>query len=292
MKTSSQKNSFLKAIIGGLGFFIAASFLVSGVYLSFYLKSTEFMGLETANLSSQFARIAHQFRPLKNQKFTPSVAEATRTIAKTETRKVKKASFVPPKTVDPQLPQSIVQNDLQMDLLEFFNGKKYKKLLTKTHASGSLYAYDGMIDSLEVQLPGGEEIRISYAELTGNTFQYTTDDGGKYGGVMYETEKNMFIITLNDGPHAGSRMKFQVNDGENERREYDDENLRLANGDIKLETEDSDDIFLDTPGPSDNAARGVAQQPDEVYYEEEEFQGDFSETSQNSRGEYGPGVNL
>lgn len=233
------------------------------------------MAFERVNLAEQFARISDRFFPIRKRSISSEEKVKTSkkaTVADTASSKQAQKQptpIRPPKSVDPNEPMSIIQDDLNMEVVEFFNGKKYKKLLNSKQISGSLYAYEGMIDSLVVDLPKGERIDISYAEIHGNSFQYQGVDGGDYNGIIYETEKNTYIVTLNDGPHAGSRIKFKVNDGDDRyRMPYPDE--YMADQNIQ------EDPYLNDERRPDRSVAQDRNDEDFELREEERFHDNFA----------------
>src|SRR5690606_9033321 len=71
----------------------------------------------------------------------------------------------------------------------------------------SLNANDGVIESLNVLLPEGQEMYVSFAELNGNVFQY--DFAGEiYSGMRYQVDQNSYMVTLTNGPLEGTRLRF------------------------------------------------------------------------------------
>ena len=119
-------------------------------------------------------------------------------ISKTLAKKVQKVN----KKSEP-----VISTSLDLKLVELFNVKKYKKPLTSNQFTGELYTANGIIETLSVQLPDNEEIDISFAQMTGNVFNYEFD-GTSLSGMMYEVSKGTYMVTLTNGPFSGTRMKF------------------------------------------------------------------------------------
>ncbi len=112
-----------------------------------------------------------------------------------------------PEVSAPQEAVAAVQEELSLSLTEVVNPKKWEQGLQNTQFSGSLTTNNGTIESLEVSLPNGEGVSVSFSEMNGNVFQY--DLGGEiYTGMMYQVDRNAFMITLTNGPLEGTRMKF------------------------------------------------------------------------------------
>jgi hypothetical protein len=100
-----------------------------------------------------------------------------------------------------------VQEELSLSLTEVVNPKKWEQGLQNTQFSGSLTTNNGTIETLEVSLPNGEGVSVSFSEMSGNVFQYDLN-GEIYTGMMYQVDRNAFMITLTNGPLEGTRMKF------------------------------------------------------------------------------------
>ncbi len=100
-----------------------------------------------------------------------------------------------------------IKEDLNLELKEVFNAKKYAQTLSAEQFSGSLTAQDGVIESLSVSLPNNESVSVVFSEMTGNVFEYEVD-GQVLSGMMYQMDKNSYIVTLTNGPFEGTRLKF------------------------------------------------------------------------------------
>lgn len=132
----------------------------------------------------------------------PKTAKVQREVVQ-EVRTVQAA----PEAPAPEVAVAAVQEDLTLSLTEVVNPKKWEQGLKESQFSGSLTTNNGTIESLEVALPNGEGVSVSFSEMSGNVFQY--DLGGEiYTGMMYQVDRNAFMITLTNGPLEGTRMKF------------------------------------------------------------------------------------
>lgn len=100
-----------------------------------------------------------------------------------------------------------ISEDMNLNVVEIFNAKKFPQPLKSGEFSGSLSTKEGILENLDVKLPNGESIQISGAEMSGNVFEYD-QDGSVYSGMIYEITKNSFMVTLTNGPFEGTRMKF------------------------------------------------------------------------------------
>lgn len=107
----------------------------------------------------------------------------------------------------PQEAVAAVQEELSLSLVEVVNPKKWEQGLQNTQFSGNLTTNNGTIESLEVSLPNGEGVSVSFSEMSGNVFQYDLN-GEIYTGMMYQVDRSAFMITLTNGPLEGTRMKF------------------------------------------------------------------------------------
>lgn len=117
---------------------------------------------------------------------------------------VSEAQYVPQ---DQGTPPSAIAEDLSLGLVEVINPKLWAKGLPSSDFNGDLQTSNGTIESLSVNLPGREEISISFAEMNGNVFSY--DYAGEiYSGMLYQVDPKSFMVTLTNGPLEGTRMRF------------------------------------------------------------------------------------
>src|SRR3989338_1000429 len=80
------------------------------------------------------------------------------------------------------IPQAAVQEELTLSLVEVINPKKWQQGLANTQFNGSLSTNNGVIEDLNVALPNGEGVSVSFSEMTGNVFEYDFD-GELYSGM-------------------------------------------------------------------------------------------------------------
>jgi hypothetical protein len=107
----------------------------------------------------------------------------------------------------PVVTQAAVQDDLSLTLTEVINPKKWQQGLSASQFNGSLSTNNGVIETLNVSLPNGEGLSVSFSEMTGNVFEY--DFGGElYSGMMYQVDQHAYMVTLTNGPLEGTRLKF------------------------------------------------------------------------------------
>jgi RNA recognition motif-containing protein len=102
----------------------------------------------------------------------------------------------------------VLQGALELKLAEVINPKKWQQPLNPAQFSGSVVANDGIIESLNVSLPGMDSVTVSFTEMAGNVFEY--DYAGEvYSGLMYQVDQSSYMVTLTNGPLEGTRMRFQ-----------------------------------------------------------------------------------
>lgn len=113
---------------------------------------------------------------------------------------------------EPAAPQeapavAAVQDELDLSLTQVINPKKWQQGLTNNQFSGNLSTSGGVIEALNVSLPNGEGVSISFSEMTGNVFEYDFE-GELYSGMMYQESPTTYVVTLTNGPLEGTRLTF------------------------------------------------------------------------------------
>ena len=106
-----------------------------------------------------------------------------------------------------EITSAAVQENLQLNLVEVMNPKKYKDNLSPDKFTGSLETNNGVIESLSVSLPNGEGLSVSFSEMSGNVFEYDMN-GELYSAMMYQVDTTSYMVTLTNGPMEGTRLKF------------------------------------------------------------------------------------
>ncbi|MAZ49272.1 MAG: hypothetical protein CME65_11980 [Halobacteriovoraceae bacterium] len=107
-------------------------------------------------------------------------------------------------------PEPAVAGDLDLELTGGIVNKKVLK--NKLDYSGSAKVVDGVIEEINVSLPGGREFTINTRErMVGNVFQYEdTRTRELRSGLFYEVKKGSYMITLTDDTqYGGIRLEFQ-----------------------------------------------------------------------------------
>lgn len=110
-------------------------------------------------------------------------------------------------TVNTPAPEAFIQETLELKLAEVANPRTWKEPLKTSQFNGSITTNNGVIESLNVSLPGFENISVSFAELAGNVFEYEYQ-GQVYSGLMYQVDSSSFMVTLTHGPLEGTRLRF------------------------------------------------------------------------------------
>ncbi len=110
---------------------------------------------------------------------------------------------VPPQ----EAPAAAVTEELNLNLVEVINPKKWQNGLPNDQFSGSLTTSNGSIDTLNVTLPNSEGVTVSFSEMNGNVFEYDID-GEVYSGMLYQVDQTAYMVTLTNGPLEGTRLRF------------------------------------------------------------------------------------
>lgn len=105
------------------------------------------------------------------------------------------------------IPAPAVEETLTLSLVEVINQTKWQNGLSDTQFSGSLEANNGVIEELNVALPNGEGVSVSFSEMTGNVFQYDLN-GELQTGMLYQVDRHAYMVTLTSGPLEGTRLRF------------------------------------------------------------------------------------
>ena len=190
---------------------------------------TLFMGIGTYNavvINSQSSLIGSDIRLVKRLDELHGVNDPTRLVAasvkwqklnpqqvfaQTVVQEVKFAQAAPEAQVEAApaetTPVAAVQEDLNLNLVEVVNPKKWQQGLVAAQFNGTLSTNKGTIESLSVTLPGGEGLSISFSEMNGNVFEYDMN-GEIYAGMMYQVDQTAYMVSLTNGPLEGTRLRF------------------------------------------------------------------------------------
>lgn len=134
----------------------------------------------------------------------------------------------PQKSISTEVSESASENpqdaavleELNLSLVEVINPKKWQNGLNNSQFNGSLLTNNGVIEGLNVSLPNGEGLSVSFSELTGNVFEYDID-GELFSGMMYQVDQSAYMVTLTNGPLEGTRLRFSAVQSEQEQVQND-----------------------------------------------------------------------
>jgi hypothetical protein len=104
---------------------------------------------------------------------------------------------------------SHVSEDLNLLLVEVINPDKFKNGLASSDFAGTLTTNGPQIETLEISLPQGLAVSISYAEIQGNVFEYEMN-GEVLSGMLYQVDQHAYMVSFTAGELAGTRLRFQV----------------------------------------------------------------------------------
>lgn len=202
--------------------YVAAMVLtIAGIYNSVMINSES--SLSQASFVKRLDEVTGEVKPGRK------VASSWTKIEKKEVSSVQ-VSEVARGEVAPALPKEAVlgavaelQGELELNLIEVINPKKWKNGIPSSEFTGSLSSNNGVIKSLNVSLPNGETIVISQSEINGNVFEYELADE-KLSGIMYQVDQRSFMVNLSNGPFEGTRLNFSMGNSE-EQMERDQEAL-------------------------------------------------------------------
>lgn len=148
--------------------------------------------------------------------------------------------------------EAAIQNELSLKLVEVLHPTKWKNGLAQTEFFGSIEAKDGVIENLNIALPNGEGIALSFAEMKGNVFEYELN-GEIYSGLMYQVDQAAFMVTLSNGPLEGTRLRFLGRTEQDASSELSFEEPKFVAGDFgnaaPIENEVSQEVAANTQEP-------------------------------------------
>lgn len=113
-----------------------------------------------------------------------------------------------PEVIEELIPNAAIQEELSLSLVEVINPKKFPTPLTSAQFSGSLSTNNGVIEDLNISLPNDEGIAFPHAKMVGNVFEYDDQSGDRNSGMMYQIDQNSYMVTITNGPHEGTRLRF------------------------------------------------------------------------------------
>lgn len=165
---------------------------------------TDEMKLASNKNSYTFKKSSPAQKPLKIKKSVNSSAK----IRRVEQKEIERVAYI--------------QEDLSLDLIEYYNPNKFSTILKPgdgtSAVNGVLEVANGVIEKIDVTLPSGESLFVEYGEMKENRFTYSLD-GQPLRGIIYKIDAVTYMVSLDEGDHAGTRMKFK--DNRDLDREYD-----------------------------------------------------------------------
>lgn len=190
-----------------LSYFAVTALVVSGVYNSVMVSSGDFSSKNNIRFVKRLDEVygvVKVGRKLANigkwQKIEPIIAKEE--ILEKATNKIVSAPEVQNEVVE-----AAIQDELELEVLEVFNAKKYHTKLDMSQFDGHLSTRDGRIESLKIDLPKGESLDIFYSNMVGNVFEFK-QDGQVVSGMMYQIDEESYMVTITSGEHEGLRVKF------------------------------------------------------------------------------------
>ncbi len=190
-----------------------AAVVISGTYNSVMVNSDSFMNEQdiryvkrldevygVVKAGRQYASVKPEWVKLSNKQVT----EVAKALAPSP---APKAVVAQAQVSAPVETAAAVQEELDLNLVEVSNPKKYQGNVPSSMFSGNLVTADGRIEALSVSLPNGEGLSINTSEMVGNVFEYDLD-GETLSGMIYQVDQTTYMVTLTNVTFEGTRMKF------------------------------------------------------------------------------------
>lgn len=105
--------------------------------------------------------------------------------------------------------EAAIKDELNLELIEVSNPKKWKAGLAKSEFEGYLTTADGVINSFSLTLPTGESVNNEFVEMNGNVFHYDLD-GQVYNAMIFQADQHTYMVSFSDGPLEGTRLRFST----------------------------------------------------------------------------------
>jgi len=198
-----NKNKIISFVAAGL-------FVLTGTYNAVVINSESLISSNDVKFVKRLDEVygvtvaGREAASVNWQKLSPSVTPKKTIIEKSAIAKVESDSSAAPVDL---IPAAAVQEELSLSLVEVINPTKWKNGLTAGQFYGSLSTNQGVIEDLNISLPNGEGVAVSFSEMTGNVFEYDLN-GELYSGMMYQVDQNAYMVTLTNGPLEGTRLRF------------------------------------------------------------------------------------
>jgi hypothetical protein len=193
------KNNKKKVALATLGFFV-----LMGIYNSVVINSESHLSNSDAKLVKRLDEVYGVVVNGRKVAGTPSWKK----LNTPDQIIVQKENVSTPQVIQPEvISTAAVKEELSLSLIEVINEKKWKDGLATNQFNGSLITNNGVIESLQVNLPQNQAVNVQFSEMTGNTFEYDLN-GEIFTGLMYQVDSNAYMITLTSGPLEGTRLRF------------------------------------------------------------------------------------
>jgi hypothetical protein len=262
-----------------LFFAVLATFVVTGTYNALVINAESSMAADNVKFVKRLDEMYGVLEPgrqiaasLKWQKIPRPQAQQLKKTPKISTSRLpKKVSEAPSEVA--HVTEAAVQETLNLGLAEVVNPKKWPQGLKQSQFSGSLATNSGIIESLNVDLPNGESLSVSFSDMKGNVFEYDFE-GELYSGMMYQVDQHSYMVTLSTGPLEGTRLKFnslpseQMENWEGQRQE-----LSSPSNDVAI-----NDVAINDVAINDEVAQqqGMQESGQQVSYQFEQNQTEVS----------------
>lgn len=219
----------------------------------------------------QWQKLAPTPVAMKNLRQIPVVQEVRTVVSSSQT------------VAEPSAPAAAVTEELNLNLVEVINPKKWQNGLPLDQFSGSLSTSNGTIDSLNVALPNGEGVTVSFSEMNGNVFEYDLE-GEVYSGMLYQVDKSSYMVTLTNGPLEGTRLRFIGEPSQEQLQESQNQLLgntemdNFGNPGEVAQAEEAQPVNFEAPQPVDPQMdpnfQAMGQDPDAQFQQQglENFQ--------------------
>lgn len=194
----------------------ATALIISGTYNSVMVNSDSFMNDQDVRFVKRLDEVygvvkvgrqvanASKWVKLSNRQVT-EVAKNILPRPMPQFAQVAKAAPAQAAEVAPT--PAAIQEELDLQLVEVTNPKKYANALPASQFNGALVTNGGVLEELSISLPNGEGLSITTTEMVGNVFEYDLD-GETLSGMIYQIDQSSYMVTLTNGAFEGTRMKF------------------------------------------------------------------------------------
>lgn len=188
--------------------------LATAVLLNGFFNSSEMENKALATLDAQsikridelngdFQRGERRFIEVEAPKAEKVEEVIVVEVEKTEVKKEVKRVIREYKLTEPA-----IRNDVDLQLVEYYNPNGAGKVLYQDQIEGQLVVRSGEITDLSFSLDEDSQVRLDSDEFKGNNFSYYAE-GERFEGQVYPISRTSYMLTLTNGPHSGVRMKFQ-----------------------------------------------------------------------------------